>query len=191
MGETVAMDRAQKTPAAETGRDDTQTFGSALSQSRDRSATPWIVSGLVVLGLVLALILTGRHGGTAQRNQLQPEDAYAASLQLSNLTMSESTSLSGGKSTFLDGTIRNTGQETVSGVTVQVVFANDEAMPPRVETTPLMLIRTREPYVDTQTVSAAPIRPGESREFRLIFESLPQNWNTQLPQIRVTHVAAK
>ena len=41
----------------------------------------------------------------------------------------------------------------MTGITVQVIFRNDEAMPPQVETLPLTLIRTREPYIDTQPVS--------------------------------------
>ena len=50
---------------------------------------------------------------------------------------------------------------------------------PQVETVPLTLIRTHEPYVDTEPVSAAPIKAGEVREFRLIFENIGANWNQQ------------
>ncbi len=110
---------------------------------------------------------------------------------LSQLAMSESTSLAGGKSTYIDGHIQNSGNRTVSGVTMQVIFRNDEAMPPRIDTVPLSIIRTREPYIDTQPVSAAPLKPGDGRDFRLIFESIPANWNMQLPEIRVIGVDAK
>jgi hypothetical protein len=60
-----------------------------------------------------------------------------------------------------------------------------------VETLPLSLIRTREPYIDTQPVSAAPLKPGDDREFRLIFEAIPTNWNMQLPEIRIVRVDTK
>lgn len=79
----------------------------------------------------------------------------------------------------------------MTGVTVQVIFRNDEAMPPQVETVPLMLIRTREPYIDTQMVGAAPLKPGDEREFRLIFESIPSNWNYQMPEVHVVRVDMK
>jgi len=105
--------------------------------------------------------------------------------------MSESTSLSGGKSTFIDGHIQNAGAETVSGITVQVIFRNDEAMPPQVETLPLSVIRTREPYIDIQPVSASPLKPGDQRDFRLIFETIPANWNTQMPEIHIISVDTK
>ena len=172
-------DSTQKEPA----------FGRALA--RERPATPWVVAGVAVLAVLLVLVLMSRQHHEIRPNQVLPLDAYAPSLVVSDLAMSESTSLSGGKSTFLDGRIRNKGSQTVSGVNVQVLFANDEGMPPRIESVPLMLIRTREPYVDTQPMSVAPMRPGEEREFRLIFEALPENWNNQMPELRETGVFLK
>jgi hypothetical protein len=150
----------------------------------------WGVAGLAVLIVIAVLALMGRHK-VATPSTVQPLATYAATLPLSQLAMSESTSLSGGKSTFIDGHIRNTGNQTVSGVTVQVIFRNEEAMPPQIDSLPLSLIRMREPYIDTQSVSAAPLKPGDERDFRLIFESIPANWNTQMPEIRIIGVDAK
>jgi hypothetical protein len=149
----------------------------------------WGVAGLAVLVVIGVLVLAGRHKSAAP-STVQPPAAYAASLPLSQLAMSESTSLSGGKSTFVDGHVQNTGTQTVSGITVQVLFRNDEAMPPQLETLPLSLIRTREPYIDTQSVASSPLKPGDERDFRLIFESIPANWNTQMPEVRIIQVEA-
>jgi hypothetical protein len=150
----------------------------------------WGAAGLAVLVVIIVLVLAGRHKA-ATPTTVQPLAPYAANLPISQLAMSESTSLSGGKSTFIDGHIKNTGNQTVTGITVQVLFRNNEAMPPQIETLPLSLIRTREPYVDTQPVSAAPLKPGDERDFRLIFESLPPNWNMQMPEIRIIQVETK
>jgi hypothetical protein len=150
----------------------------------------WAVAALAVLVVVVVLAFTGRHKMVAP-STVQPLAAYAAGLPLSQLAMSESTSLSGGKSTFVDGHIQNTGDQTVSGITVQVIFRNDEAMPPQIETLPLSLVRMREPYIDTQSVGAAPLKPGDGRDFRLIFESIPANWNSQMPEIHVINVETK
>jgi hypothetical protein len=144
-----------------------------------------------VVAVVVGLLFATRHKPQPPSNTVQPLAAYAANLSLSQLAMSESTSLSGGKSTFIDGHIQNTGGQTVSGITVQVLFRNDEAMPPQVETLPLSLIRTREPYIDTQSVSASPLKPGDEREFRLIFETIPANWNMQMPEIHIIRVDTK
>ena len=39
------------------------------------------------------------------------------------------------------------------------------------ETQQLMLIRTRDPYIDVEPVSAAPLKPGDGQDFRLIFDA--------------------
>jgi hypothetical protein len=105
--------------------------------------------------------------------------------------MSESTSIAGGKSTFVDGHIKNTGSATITGITVQVLFGNAEGSAPQIDTMPLTLIRTRQPYIDTQSVSSSPLKPGDERDFRLIFESIPQNWNMQMPEVRIIGVDTK
>jgi len=151
----------------------------------------WGAAALVVVIVVAVLVIVGRHKAPPAPRTLQPPDAYAAHLPLSQLAMSESESLSGGKLTYLDGHVQNTGDKTVTGITVQVVFANDEQMPPAINTVPLTLIRMKEPYVDTQPVSAAPITPGEDREFRLTFEAVPDNWNQQMPEVRIIHTDLK
>ena len=151
----------------------------------------WGVAGLVVLVVLLGLVFATRHKSPAALNTIQPLAAYATELPLSQLAMSESTSLSGGKSTYIDGHIANHGSSTVTGVTVQVLFANDTGMPPQIETVPLLLIRTREPYVDTEPVSAAPLAPGAEADFRLIFEGINENWNQQTPQIHVTQTVTR
>jgi hypothetical protein len=165
-------------------------FASKPPEGGGIPAMAWGVAGLAVLVVIVALILAGRHKA-ATPTTIQPPAPYAANLQLSQLAMSESTSLSGGKSTFIDGHIKNTADKTVTGITVQVIFRNNEAMPPQIETLPLSLIRTREPYVDTQPVNAVPLKPGDERDFRLIFESLPANWNMQMPEIRIIQVNTK
>jgi len=153
--------------------------------------TAWVVATLIVVVVVGALIAVGRKKPAAAANTLQPADAYAASLPLTQLAMSESGNLSGGKQTYLDGHVSNTGGRVVESVTVQVVFQNDVQLAPQIDTQPLRLIRTREPYIDTEPVSAEPIKPGDEREFRLIFDAVSDNWNQQMPEVRVIRVGLR
>src|SRR5665213_2414432 len=138
-----------------------------------------IASVALVILVAFLILMSHRHPEPESMN-------YAPNLAFSHIEMSESTSLSGGKSTYIDGHITNNGKLTVTGVSLHVVFKNDEAMPPQIEITQLSLIRSREPYVDIQPVSAAPLAPGADREFRLIFENINSNWNQQEPEIHIT-----
>jgi hypothetical protein len=53
------------------------------------------------------------------------------------------------------------------------------------------IIRTREPYSDVEPVSAAPLKPGDSADFRLIFDTVAQDWDGAFPEIRIVHVESR
>jgi hypothetical protein len=163
-------------------------FRPAAAERAGLPVAAWLIAGAVVLLALGGLAIGTHHAPKPAQNVLQPLDPYAASLAISGIQMSESASLSAVKVTYIDGKIRNMGAKPVSNATIQVLFANDEQLPPQVETVPLTVIRTREPYIDTEPLSAAPLKPGDEREFRLIFENIGANWNQQLPQIRPIHV---
>ena len=159
----------------------------------ERPVLPWLVAGGLVLAAILFAVLHQRPvPARSSPNAPLLLDSYAGHLVYTQIQMSESTSLSGGKSTFIDGHVRNTGDRTLADATVQVVFAGfDAAAPPQIETVPLTLIRTHDPYIDTEPLSAAPIPPQGDREFRLIFEDISSNWNQQVPEIRTTHATLR
>lgn len=151
------------------------------------------IAAAVVLVILAVLVLVGRHHGTpaGSPDTLRPVAAYGANLKFTGLALSESTSFSGGKSTFVDGHLTNAGPSTVTGITVQVLFAPDGGGAPQLETVPVDLVRTRQPYVDVQPVSAAPMAPGSSADFRLIFEGIRPEWNQQPPEIHVVDVQTR
>jgi hypothetical protein len=159
-----------------------------LRKEERRSWMPWMVASAIVVATLAVLILLGRGSDSASRpgsvGMAEPAP-YAPNLPISGLKMSEATSFSGSKVTYIDGQIANTGQETITAITVEAGFRNDLHQLSLRSSMPLTLIRTKEPYVDTQPVSADPIRPGEGREFRLIFDSIPDDWDQQYPEIRV------
>lgn len=156
------------------------------------TAAVGIAAVAVLIALAVLLFAGRRHGGGAESpDTLRPLASYAPNLKLSGLAMSESTSFSGGKSTFIEGHLTNTGSATVTGITVQVLFAAEGGGAPQLETVPVNLVRTRQPYVDVQPVSAAPLAPGTSADYRLIFEGIKPEWNQQTPEIHVVDVTTK
>ncbi len=171
----------------------TRNLGGVTRDAEPRSLLPWIISGVVVLLVLGVLLLAGRHTAPANPGGagLAPPDPYASQLTISHVQMSESANLSGGKVTYLDGEIANHGNETLRGMTVQVAFRNVLKQIAQKETMPLNLIRTREPYVDTEPMSMAPLKPGSSQEFRLIFDHVTDDWDQQYPEVRIIAVEAK
>ena len=145
---------------------------------------------VVVAAIVIFIMERGQPKATITPISAAP-DPYAVSLPVSNVAMSESTNLAGGKVTYIDGRITNNGSKTVTGVWAQVLFRNVANEVAQNETQPLKWIRTRDPYVDLEPASAAPMKPGESRDFRMIFDTVTPDWNGAYPEIRIVRVAAK
>ena len=158
-----------------------------------RSLVPWIVSTIAVLGVVVGLVVLLHRpapvnpGGAG----MAAADPYASNLVISNLQMSQAGNMAGGQNTYIDGQITNKGQETVTGITVQVGFTGFTGQLVGKPVMPLTLIRTREPYVDTEPVRMAPILPGQTRDFRLILDSVPADWNQNYPEVRIISVTGK
>lgn len=156
------------------------------TQKEGRSLAPWMIAGSVVLIVVLVWVVAGSR---SRKAAVTTPDSYASQLAISDIALSQSSNMAGSQLTYVDGVITNHGNRTVDGVTVQTRFHDGGEAPgssqPQVESSSLSLIRTREPYIDTAPVSSNPIKPGESRPFRLIFDHVGADWNQQNPDIQV------
>jgi hypothetical protein len=90
--------------------------------AQERNWLPMVVAAVILVAVAIGLVLFYEHGKSAPA--VTPIsaalDPYAGNLSISNLHMSESANLAGGKVTYLDGSIANTGSRTVSEITVQV-----------------------------------------------------------------------
>jgi hypothetical protein len=139
----------------------------------------------------LLLFYEHRRSGPTVTPISAATDPYAANLTIGNLAMSESSNLSGGKVTYLDGHITNEGNRTVTGITVQILFRDAAHEVAQNETQALRIIRTRDPYVDVEPLSAAPLKPGDGEDFRLVFDTVPDQWDNAFPDIRVIHVETR
>lgn len=159
----------------------------------ERSWLPVAVASAIVIAAVGGLFLFYEHGrsSTTVTPISAGTDPYAANLTISKLEMSESSNLSGGKVTYLDGHITNEGNRTVTGIAVQALFYDAAHEVAQNETQTLRIIRTRDPYVDLEPLSAAPLKPGDAEDFRLVFDTVADQWDGAFPEIRMIHVDTK
>jgi hypothetical protein len=163
------------------------------AQTKERNWIPLAIAAAAVLAVAATVVLVLEHGkaGAGVAPVTAAADPYSDSLSISGLAMSESGNLAGGKVTYLDGHIANKGGRTVRGITVQVLFRNSAQEVAQNETQQLRIIRVRDPYIDVEPVAAAPLKPGDERDFRLIFDAVTPDWDGAYPQVRVLHVQAQ
>lgn len=162
-------------------------------ETPERNWLPLIIAAAVVLIAAAIGIVVLEHGKSAPAVTpiTAAVDPYAASLPITNLAMSESANLAGGKVTYLDGHIANKGTRTVTAISAQVLFRNVAHEVAQNETFPLKFVRIRTPYIDLEPVSASPLKPGDEQDFRLIFDAVSPDWDGAYPELRLIHVETK
>jgi hypothetical protein len=92
---------------------------------------------------------------------------------------------------YVDGTLTNSGDKTVTHVMVEVQFKDEMGQLAQREEIPMQALKTDGPYPEAVDFSVSPLGPGQSKAFRLTFESISAQWNHQYPDIQVIDVAVK
>ena len=139
---------------------------------------------VVVVGVIAVLTRS------SPRRAVAPHP-YAASLKLSDLRMSAAENFVGASVTYVDGTVTDAGDKTVSHAVIRVSFRNSLDQIAQAEDVPLHVLQTSGPYPDTVDLTASPLAPGQSKPFRLTFEHISADWNHAYPELQVTDVTVR
>lgn len=156
----------------------------------DDRGSNWLAIGigiaLVVIVVVGASLLLRTDSRIAN-----PPDPYAANIKFSDLKMSAAENFVGSTVTYLDGTVTNGGDKTVTHASVSVSFRDSLGQIVQAEDVPLRILQTSGPYPEAVDLSVAPLVSAQSKPFRLTFEHVSADWNHEYPELRVTEVVVK
>ena len=159
---------------------------SPVAQERDTSRRTIVIAiaAVVAAALVAALLL-----------REQPKTAagpppYAAKLKFSDLKMSQAQNFVGANVTYVDGTLTNAGDKTLTHAVVRVTFKDLYGQVAQIEEVPIKVLQTSGPYLDTVDLSNSSVSAGQSKPFRLIFEHVSQQWNQAYPDLQITDATA-
>jgi hypothetical protein len=152
------------------------------------STLPWpaIGIGFVCIAVVVGLfILLSRHQPQITAKVASP---YAGHLDLENVKLSLAENFIGGTVTYIDGQVANTGDKTVTHATVSVKFQNSLGQIAQLEELPLQVLDRTGPYPQAIDLKMSPLKPQQSREFRLTLSHVSTEWNQQIPDLKVMQV---
>ncbi len=154
---------------------------------RESISRPVILGiGLVVVAVAIAALLL-----RTKSKPPAPPQPYIASIKISDLKMGEAQNFVGANFTYIDGMVTNSGDKTVTHISVHVVFHDSMGQVAQAEDVPLFLLDRSGPYPDTRDLSKTPLAPGQIKELRLTFEHVSAEWNRAYPDISVTDVSLK
>lgn len=106
----------------------------------------------------------------------QEAKTYTKHLGLSQVAMSAKESMMQSTLVEITGKISNGGDKSLSLVEINCVFYDPFGQVVLRERVPI--VRSRGPL----------LKPGETRDFRLPFDSIPQGWNQALPQLVIARI---
>lgn len=158
-----------------------------VAEERDSSRLIIAVAVAAVIVVMLGLALLLRESPRAAKGP----PPYAASLQFSGSKMSAAENFIGSTVSYIDGTVTNSGDKTVTRIVVQVTFKDEIGQIAQRDEVPLQVIRTSGPYPEAVDMTVSPLTPGQTQPFRLTFDSISAQWNRQYPELRVTDVTEK
>jgi len=139
------------------------------------------IAGAVIVVLLGAgaafLIRRTQPTGMAAATKLPfgpQEQSYAPHIQFQAIQMAHSTNFLNQEFTFVAGTIANNADRAVAGLQVNIEFHDQFNQ---------TILRDSEMVIPP---TAQPLPAGQMRDFQVILERIPSDWNRQYPSIRVT-----
>jgi Protein of unknown function (DUF2393) len=146
---------------------------------------------VAAVGVVIAIALAAAFLLREPPKKVVPPSPYISQLKLSDFKMSAAENFIGATVSYIDGTITNTGNKTVTRVIVQVNFQDSMGQLAQREELPLRLFRNNGAYNEPVNLNVAPLAPAQSEPFRLTFDSISAQWNHQYPDLKITDVTVK
>jgi hypothetical protein len=159
-----------------------------VTEERDNSRLIIVGAVVLVIAIMVGLAFLLRE----PPKKVAPPSPYLSQLKLSDAKMSAAENFIGHTVSYIDGTITNTGDKTVTRAIVEVNFMDSmNQLAQREPGLPLRVIRTNGAYNEPVDLNVAPLGPGQSEPFRLTFDNISQQWNHQYPDIKITDVTVK
>ncbi len=138
---------------------------------------PIIIGAVVVVALIAGLFYLNRPAPKPPEGQASAEaKAYLPHLTLQDVTMKASENFMKQQVVEIEGTIGNNGPRSLRSIDVFCLFYGVDGHE---------VHRERVPVVPS---TAAPLKPGEMRHFRLPFDNLPDGWNQALPKMVIAQI---
>ena len=137
-----------------------------------------IAGGVALLAIIVGIVYLNRPAPPQPGNeQASPEaKAYVDNLQLSNVQMKATENFMKQEVVEVEGNITNRGSRSLQSVDVFCLFYGIDGREIHRERVPILKLKNGS------------LKPGETRPFRLPFDSLPDGWNQAMPRLVIAQI---
>lgn len=149
----------------------------------ERGAVSPVLIGVLAVAIAVAAVavyLNARWAGPETKAPVLTDEARAYvrsdALPLSGVEMQAKENFAKQMLVEITGNISNTGNKTVKLIEINCVFRDPYGA---------VVLRERLPIVSAR---GGGLKPGETRSFRLPFDTIPQSWNQTLPDLVIAQI---
>lgn len=151
----------------------------ATREARTKIPVPILIAGIlaVMVAAAVSVYLSGTpKNANAQVAASAEAKAYLPNLGLSDVGMKATLNFMQQQVVEVEGKITNKGPRPVRSIDVYCLFYGVNGREVHREIVPIVQSTT------------APLKPAETRSFRLPFDSLPDTWNQAMPRIAIAQI---
>lgn len=162
-----------------------------LKPRRPGSGAPGMLIAILVAAVLLGVVLyfmprNPKQAPSAAGAQV-PAQPVPGELQLGAMQLVAAPT---GNSFYLDGRITNTGPHEITGILAEVKLRGQQNEVVEDGIHPLEGMKTQGNDLVPDAFANDPMKPGQTRSFRLHVDQVPTSWNNNLPEVRITTVTA-
>ena len=166
--------------------------GEPVIHKKDRMA--WPLLALIVAAVLLIVIFAlfpsaPKVAAPSSGAEVPQQPGGGDQLQIGNLKMTVSPPAGDMVAVKLAGTIQNVGGPKVNGATVEATFMDNTGHAAVQQTQPIQRMTLQGHSDRTVALKDQPLKPNDTGAFEVTFTGVPQNWNNQLPQLRIVDVS--
>ena len=149
----------------------------AANQEKPLVSIPLVIALVCLAALAGVAYYVVKHPGGDQGLTLTAEaKAYTRNLKLADVEMKAHASYLGHEVVEITGQIGNTGDRELRQVALNCVFYDVYGQ---------VVLREQVSIVRPKTGG---LKPGETKAFRLPFDTIPASWNKQMPQLVIAGI---
>ncbi|MBV9612067.1 MAG: hypothetical protein JO091_06320 [Acidobacteriaceae bacterium] len=149
----------------------------AAEHAKRTRFAPLIIGAVVVVALLAALIYLNRPAPQRTETRASAEaKAYLPNLELSSVSMKATENFMKQQVVEIEGNLANKGPRALQSVDVYCLFYGVDGHEIHRERVPIIVSK------------GAPLKSGETRRFRMPFDTLPDTWNQALPRMVIAQI---
>jgi hypothetical protein len=166
-----------------------QQRGPGLHPKRPKSGVGGVVLALIVAALLITAVIyfmpRSPKATPPATGATVPAQPTGNQVQITNLTMASGPT---DKAVSLQGVINNHGQTTINGLAVQATFRGENGTVAGQENAKVLGLKQEGQTFVSDDLTKVPIKPNDSRPFRVTFDNVPQGWDHSMPGLRIVTV---